>query len=698
MRLFGFDIKAAGSRNQLDNKYIPRAILSWLYGREYVNPQDQESLINAYKSWVYVCASRNADTFSSVPIHLYATKATKETKIYSPHHAVSKDMRQAIVSHNIGNVRVKTAQEIVEIEDHRLIDLLYSVNDWMNFKELFTLTDLHQELTGNSYWYVVPEKTTGLPAQIWPLPPHKMCVVPSKEKYVECYVYSNLGHRWLNAYQQGMAGEDWVRYEPEEIIHFKFPNPKDPYYGASPLQAVSGAHNINENMNTFENALFTNNARPEGFFTTKETLGDSEFERLKVELKETMAGMHNSGQSPLLDGDMDYKQMSWAPRELSFLQGRQWTKAEIFEAYGQPTGLYDRTANRANADAAQYVYAKFCIEPRLRLFEEKLNERLTTRYDDKLFVAFDSCVPEDREFELKNDTELVRAYIMPINEVRAQRGLDPVPWGDEPFIPSPFPAMPSATEPELPVKTIKVKAVDRKARWESFVKTADKYESRLVTTLQKYFAEQEDAVLGKLSGGKSYKAAGDDLIDADEWAKKLAAASKDILAGALAANANREIAEYGFDIAFDVQNPRVLGFMDEQLSTFSEEVTNTTVTQLRDTVSEGTAAGETLDQLKDRVRLVFGEASDVRSMRIARTETTGAANFGAQESYTQAGVEKQEWLATLDSRVRDTHAALDGDVVEIGDKFNNGLRYPGDPAGDVSEIVNCRCTLVPVIE
>ena len=94
---------------------------------------------------------------------------------------------------------------------------------------------------------------------------------------------------------------------------------------------------------------------------------------------------------------------------------------------------------------------------------------------------------------------------------------------------------------------------------------------------------------------------------------------------------------------------------------------------------------------------VFTEAKTSRAKMIARTETVGAANFGSQESYEQAGVEEKEWLATLDDRVRDSHAALDGDVVGLNETFNNGLAYPGDPTGDAGEIINCRCTLVPVV-
>lgn len=86
-----------------------------------------------------------------------------------------------------------------------------------------------------------------------------------------------------------------------------------------------------------------------------------------------------------------------------------------------------------------------------------------------------------------------------------------------------------------------------------------------------------------------------------------------------------------------------------------------------------------------------------RSTLIARTESTGASNLGAQRALLDEGTEKKVWVATLDDRTRPTHEDADGQEVPVGGEFDVGgalLAFPGDPAGPVEEVADCRCTMI----
>ena len=114
-------------------------------------------------------------------------------------------------------------------------------------------------------------------------------------------------------------------------------------------------------------------------------------------------------------------------------------------------------------------------------------------------------------------------------------------------------------------------------------------------------------------------------------------------------------------------------------------------------VTQGLLQGDTMEDIAKRMLRVCA-MSESSAMRAARTCVTGAENAGRVDSYKRAesmGIRvRKQWLATLDERTRSSHRQMDGESVEVDEKFSNGLMYPGDPNGPGEEVYNCRCTLV----
>lgn len=108
-------------------------------------------------------------------------------------------------------------------------------------------------------------------------------------------------------------------------------------------------------------------------------------------------------------------------------------------------------------------------------------------------------------------------------------------------------------------------------------------------------------------------------------------------------------------------------------------------------------------------RIVTGYSNNLlryRAERIARTEMIHSMNAARHESLrqsTEAGVVDErditrKWSATGDDRTRDSHTAMDGDVVTgLRDPFvtpsGARLMHPGDTSlgAGPEEVVNCRC-------
>lgn len=119
-------------------------------------------------------------------------------------------------------------------------------------------------------------------------------------------------------------------------------------------------------------------------------------------------------------------------------------------------------------------------------------------------------------------------------------------------------------------------------------------------------------------------------------------------------------------------------------------------------INRGILLGDPIQDIAKR--LVTVASMDLNAaVRSARTATTAAECAGRIDTYKQAaamGIQlKQMWRATLDGRTRHAHRLLDGQMVDIGEKFKvDGyeLEYPGDPSAPGYLVYNCRCTVVSV--
>ena len=102
-----------------------------------------------------------------------------------------------------------------------------------------------------------------------------------------------------------------------------------------------------------------------------------------------------------------------------------------------------------------------------------------------------------------------------------------------------------------------------------------------------------------------------------------------------------------------------------------------------------------INDVASNIEKRFNQLETWEARRIARTEIHGSHMQGIMQSYEEMGVEYTQWASAHDNRTRDTHSALDGEIIPFGGVYSNGLRYPGDTNGPISEWINCRCGNIP---
>lgn len=124
------------------------------------------------------------------------------------------------------------------------------------------------------------------------------------------------------------------------------------------------------------------------------------------------------------------------------------------------------------------------------------------------------------------------------------------------------------------------------------------------------------------------------------------------------------------------------------------------------------AAGKAIPpgDIQAMVTAYTNRALRYRAEAIARTETMASVHQAQEESLRQAiesGAIDQNaltfiWRDARDNRVRETHEAMNGQVVRFGELFESPsgarLRYPGDPNAPAAERINCRCWREPKVD
>lgn len=401
---------------------------------------DPQHQVGAFKSWPYVCIDRNSNTVSDQTLRLYQQKGKKIPFALGRREITQPQMKYLRSKPNLQHYLGKAA-DFEEVTQHPFLSMMRQVNSLFNEADLWKLTETYMGLTGNCFWLPLLGKL-GEPIGLWVFESQRTRVVLGENimNYIRAYVYRT------------KSGAD-LPFKVEEIVHHKYPNPHEPAVGMSPVLALSDSVHVNQEIYVYERATFRNMARPDGVLQQDKDrpLTVEAADRLKENWLQIYRGTEKTGNVALLEPGLEYKAISFAPKDLAHLDGRKLTREEIAAGFGVPMALLSPIgANKAVSEVAYKQYMRDTIAPKLKLYEQKINEQLIPLYEggEQLFVAFDSPVPENREFALKElDAKLKSGYTS-INIEREAVGAEAVEWGDVPILPATMMPLGSAPAPE----------------------------------------------------------------------------------------------------------------------------------------------------------------------------------------------------------------------------------------------------------
>jgi HK97 family phage portal protein len=388
------------------------------------NPTPNE-LMAELKNTAFTCASINAAVCAAFPPRLYVATfdATQPLPRCLCKHLDAKTENRLRSSSSLPP-RIAKAAQIEEVLEHPLLTLLRSVNPVHNSFDLWELTTLYQEVHGSAYWYLAMGPL-GIPEEIWILPSQN--VTPRR----------NPNSRQIVDYYEYRSGATQQRFSPREIIQFRYPDPRDPYTaGLGPLRAAYENVALTSDYLAFKKATWENAAIPSAVISPDEPIGEEERDRLEAQWNQKYR-RGGAGRVLVAESTMKVDILSHSMGDVAALAEYGKTKEDIANAFHVPLSFLTSETNLANLQAAEYQHMAKAITPRLQRRDEKLNEQLIPLYDPsgRLFLASQDPVPIDANATIAQQEVDLKFGIVTINEVRGERGLPPVPWGDVPWLP-----------------------------------------------------------------------------------------------------------------------------------------------------------------------------------------------------------------------------------------------------------------------
>ena len=693
------EVEKKVEKSLLGSGYLDTFKLNTLSTETTVSPKT----LLANTGWVYVNNDRIAKEVATIEFELFSSRV------------VGQDI------------------QLVPITSHPILDALDQFNTFTEASSGFYTTQSHKKLTGDCFWYVdgVGPNIKG----IYILQPDRMDIEIGKvgRGQVEITEYK---------YKVNIKGKSQEEsYKPEEIIHFKAPNPKNPLRGLGAVEALADDIDLDSLGTEANKQMFKRGLIGSFILTSELSITPEQLKQIRAEFSANYTGVTNAFKVPILSGGLKPESVQMSNKDMEFSNLQTWVRDKICAGFGNPKSIITTDdVNKANAEATILNWKQTTIRSEMKQLTDTLNEFLVPRFGTNLILGFKDPVPEDDSGEVERAKLLFDSKIITKNEARELIDYEPVDGGDE------FPAPPTfnplddqAVEENLPKSLRHIdfkkylrrnksfeKVIEYKKNYDQIkkktdvvarhiikarkgkkahfssdkvslyytkqIKLVEVYEEMFRQKVEKFINKLVDKALAKVPDEVAEMQNKQLFIDEDE----IVAATLDftpllteisIAAGTEALNLINSDAPY---LANNLR-PEIR----KRVELFAGSMIDTDKNKLIDMIAEGIQDGLSIPQIRNNIIDDFSDYSKMQAERITRTEVLRASNQAALDAWKESGVvEGKQWLTAPGAD--EECSVYEGEIVyDLGGSFYSSENEFAD--GDPPIHPNCRCVVLPVL-
>ena len=516
----------------------------------------------------------------------------------------------------------------------------------------------HLLLWGNHYSQLELD-SSGRIKGIWPLLPGQTQVKERNKKLY--YIYNTT------------SGEQTI-FDSSEILHIPGLG-FDGLAGKSVIKMAREAIGLGLSAEEFGARFFSQGANLGGIITYPEAMSDPAYERYKKDVREKYKGLGNAHKIMVLEQGMEYKQTGIPPDDAQFLETRKFQISEIARIYRVPPHMLadlDR-ATFSNIEQQSIDFVVNTIRPWLVRIEQVLNDKLIGDRNNKNYIKFvvEGLLRGDAESRANFYNRMFNIGAMTINEIREKEDMNPLPDGDQSFVP--LNMIPLGREDILiddEEDRVKKKTEQRNIKAirsaQSRRRITISHESLIRRSANKLVKKEVADVRKKLEKELSERNVGNFERWLDEYYEEFPDLAKKEIRAVIASLATAIAEEAKKDVNIE-QLKGLDDFVRNYIESFSIRYSKYSKNQIRALIREATAESESpFDKIEQRL----DEWEEKRANKVARRESVKGAGAFSKFVFVIAGITRLIWV-TMGSDPCPYCQELSGKVVGIDQNFLN---------------------------
>ncbi|MFW0777003.1 MAG: phage portal protein [Rickettsiales bacterium] len=293
----------------------------------------------------------------------------------------------ASVAIDLNQISAKGARR--ELKAHPVLDVLRKPNPTQGMGDFFKALYNYRLISGNAFVQAVGPKNNA-PTELHLLRPDRVAVVAGKGTLPSGYRYT-VGDKYIDFPVDRISGRS-------RILHIKSFHPYNDWYGLSPVEAAAYSIDQHNQSSAWNQALLQNGARPSGALVVKSdannmgTLSEDQYTRVKLQIDEQFTGTVNAGRPLLLEGGLDWKEMSLTPKDMDFVEAKNSSARDIALAFGVPPQLLGIPGDNrySNLQEARLALWEQTVIPLVNCTVDMLNSWLLPQYANNLELVADT--------------------------------------------------------------------------------------------------------------------------------------------------------------------------------------------------------------------------------------------------------------------------------------------------------------------